>query len=144
MIAQFWLTHHRVFRQMNGHHEGLAWWNFAFLLTITLMPFTSDLLGQFGSNPLAIDIFALNLLLASLASTSTVVYARHVGLISVHADRTLIRSGQIRTASVAVAVVASIGVAWVSTDAAKYCWLLIAVLPFAARHWLPAERPTSR
>ena len=51
VVAQFWLAHHRVFRQVAGHHEGLAWWNFAFLLTITAMPFTSSLLGQYGSQP---------------------------------------------------------------------------------------------
>jgi len=62
VIAQFWLVHHRVFRRITGQQEGLAWWNFAFLFTITVMPFTSDLLGKYAANPLAIDIFAVNLL----------------------------------------------------------------------------------
>src|SRR5579859_4610095 len=66
IIAQFWLTHHRVFRHIVSHHEGLAWWNFAFLFTITVMPFTSNLLGEYASNPLAVDIFAVNLMLAVL------------------------------------------------------------------------------
>ena len=50
VVAQFWLAHHRVFRRAAGHHEGLAWWNFAFLFTISAMPFTSSLLGQYGGN----------------------------------------------------------------------------------------------
>ncbi len=50
VIAQFWLTHHRVFRHLADHDEGLAWWNFAFLFTITAIPFTSSLLGQYSSN----------------------------------------------------------------------------------------------
>ncbi len=54
VIAQFWLVHHRVFRQIAGQQEGLAWWNFAFLFTITLMPFTSDRLGKYPENPLAV------------------------------------------------------------------------------------------
>ena len=49
VIAQFWLVHHRVFRRIAGQREGLAWWNFAFLFTITVMPFTSDLLGKYAS-----------------------------------------------------------------------------------------------
>jgi uncharacterized membrane protein len=65
VVAQFWLAHHRVFRHVAGHDEGLAWWNFAFLFTITAMPFTSNLLGEYGGNPLAVDIFAVNLLLAA-------------------------------------------------------------------------------
>ena len=75
IIPQFWLVHHRAMRNMRGHSEGLAWRNFGFLLALTLMPFTSDLIGRFGSNPVAITLFALNLALISLASQWIVLYA---------------------------------------------------------------------
>ena len=81
VIAQFWLVHHRVFRRIAGQREGLAWWNFAFLFTITVMPFTSDLLGKYASNPLAIDIFAVNLLAATVATQLTVVFVRRNNLL---------------------------------------------------------------
>ena len=45
VIAQFWLAHHRTYRLVRGHSEAIAWWNFAFLFTITLFPFSSELLG---------------------------------------------------------------------------------------------------
>ena len=32
-------------------------------------------------------------------------------------------------------IVLSIGIAWVNTDAAKYCWLLLAVAPRVADRW---------
>jgi len=76
IIAQFWLTHRRVFRHVVGHRDGLARWNFAFLATITVMPFTSSLLGEYPNNPLAIDIFAINLLLAVLATRVMAVLGR--------------------------------------------------------------------
>src|ERR1700749_744215 len=82
VIAQFWLVHHRVFRRITGQQEGLAWWNFAFLFTITIMPFTSDLLGEFASNPLAVDIFAANLLLATVATQLTVIYGTRKDLVT--------------------------------------------------------------
>src|ERR1700729_4146487 len=82
VIAQFWLVHHRVFRRITGQQEGLAWWNFAFLFTITIMPFTSDLLGKFYANPLAVDIFAVNLLAAMLATHLTLAYARRKDLLT--------------------------------------------------------------
>jgi len=63
VVAQFWFAHHRVFRMVRGHDEGLAWWNFGFLFTITLMPFTSELLGRQKGNSLAVSVFAANLLL---------------------------------------------------------------------------------
>src|SRR6516165_4278981 len=82
VIALFWLVHHRVFRRITGQQEGLAWWNFAFLFTITIMPFTSDLLGKFSANPLAIDIFAANLLLATVATELTMIYGRRRELVT--------------------------------------------------------------
>ncbi len=75
VIAQFWLVHHRVLRGMRGHSEGLAWRNFGFLLTLTLMPFTSDVLGRYGSNPLAITLFGINLMAISLSTQWIFHYA---------------------------------------------------------------------
>jgi len=135
VIAHFWLIHHRVFRQLAGQRESLAWWNFAFLFTITIMPFTSDLLGEYGSNPLAINIFALNLLLATSATQATLDLGRRKGLMAPDADKRAARAGLMRAAGATVVVVASMGLAWVSPDASKYCWLLIAVVPRIADRW---------
>ena len=81
VIAQFWLVHRHVFRLARDQEDGLEWWNFAFLFTITIMPFTSTLLGAFVRNPLAVDIFALNLLLASLATQAMIIVGRRKGLL---------------------------------------------------------------
>jgi len=134
VVAQFWLAHHRVFRHVTGHHEGLAWWNFAFLFTITAMPFTSNLLGEYGNNPLAVDIFAVNLLLATLATQATLVYGRRRDVV-VGLDAAEARARRVRVTIMVIAVAASAGLAWVNTSAAKWCWLLIAVAPWAANRW---------
>ena len=128
VIAQFWLVHHRVFRRITGQQEGLAWWNFAFLFTITIMPFTSDLLGQFSSNPLAIDIFAANLLLATMATQLTVIYGSRKDLVTPETAQQT-RAARYRVAGSVLDIAASIVLAWVNPDAAKYCWLLLAVTP---------------
>jgi uncharacterized membrane protein len=140
VIAQFWLAHHRVFRHVTGHHEGLAWLNFVFLFTITIMPFTSNLLGDYGSNPLAVDLFAINLLLASLSTQAVGIFGGRWGLMKASATPELVQAGRIRAASVSVVVAVSIGVAWVNTDLAKYCWLLIAVAPWIAARWIRRHR----
>jgi uncharacterized membrane protein len=132
VIGQFWLSHHRVFRDISGHREGLAWWNFAFLLSITLMPFTSNLLGEYSDNPLAIQIFSLNLLAAGLTTQATYLFARHRGLLS-RTDEPSRRTGQLRTLGLILAVALSISLAHVNTSLAKYSWLLIAVVPLAVK-----------
>ena len=56
------------------------------------MPFTSDLLGKYSANPLAVDIFAVNLLGATLATALTLVYGRRQDLTmetSAKGERTL-------------------------------------------------------
>jgi len=139
VIAQFWLVHHRVFRRITGQREGLAWWNFAFLFTITIMPFTSNLVGKFSANPLAVDIFAVNLLAAILATHLTVTYGHRKNLLTAESPREM-QVAQARAAASAFVIVLSIGIAWVNTGAAKYCWLLLAVAPQVADRWT-ARRP---
>src|SRR6202161_3254115 len=75
VIAQFWMVHHRVLRGMRGHSEGVGWRNFSFLLALPLMPFSSDLIGRFGSNPVAITLFALNLAFLTLSTQWIMLYA---------------------------------------------------------------------
>jgi uncharacterized membrane protein len=133
VIAQFWLVHLRVFRRITGQQEGLAWWNFAFLFTITIMPFTSDLLGEFSANPLAVDIFAANLLLAAVATQLTVIYGRRKDLVAAETAQET-RAAQYRVAGSVLVIALSIGIAWVNPNAAKYFWLLLAVVPRIADH----------
>ncbi|HTP15522.1 MAG TPA: TMEM175 family protein [Streptosporangiaceae bacterium] len=141
VIAQFWLAHYRVFRQVAGQREGLAWWNFAFLLTITVMPFTSELLGTYSENPLAVAIFAVNLLFASLATQATMLFGRRNDLLIKETDHRALRAGQARSAASVLVICLSIGLAWVNTSAAKYCWLLLIVAPWAADHWSARRVP---
>ena len=134
IIAQFWLTHRRVFRHVVGHRDGLARWNIAYLATITVMPFTSSLLGEYPNNPLAIDIFAINLLLAVLATRVMAVLGRRWGLLGGEADARDAWALRARAAAIVLVVALSVGLAWVDTTAAKVCWVLIPVVQWAAEH----------
>jgi uncharacterized membrane protein len=132
VIAQFWLVHHRVLRGMRGHSEGLAWRNFGFLLTLTLMPFTSDLIGRYGSNPVAITLFGINLVAISLSTQWIFLYAAGHNLMndearSAHAERT----ARVRAILVIVIVALSLTLAWTDTNLAKYVWLLFLLVPAA-------------
>ena len=142
IIAQFWLTHRRVFRHVVGHRDSLAWWNFAFLATITIMPFTSSLLGEYPSNPLAVDIFAANLLLAVLATRAMFVLGRRWDLLARETDARDVWALRVRAAAIVMVVALSAGLAWVNTTAAKYCWVLIPVVQWAAER--RSARSTAR
>ena len=132
VIAQFWLVHHRILRTMRGHSEGLAWRNFAFLLTLTLMPFTSDLLGRFGDNPLAVTFFAVNLVAISLTTQWIYLYAAHHDLLDERRrsryEETL---GRVRSLLTVGVVSLAVVLAWTDTHLSKYVWLLFLVVPVA-------------
>ena len=133
IIAQFWLVHHRVLRSMRGHSEGLAWRNFGFLLTLTLMPFTSDLIGRYGSNPVAITLFGINLVALSLSTQWIYLYAAGHNLMiegtrSLHDER----ASRVRVALVIGIVATSVVLAWTDPNLAKFVWLLFLVAPSAS------------
>ena len=132
VIAQFWLVHRQVYRLVGDKEEGLEWWNFAFLFTISVMPFTSTLLGDFVGNPLAVDIFAVNVVIASLATQAMIVVGRRKGLLVSTARE---RASRIDAAVVPVVMAASIGLSWWSTSAAMYSWILIAVVQAIIDRW---------
>lgn len=67
VIAQFWMAHHRVFRRITRHEDNLASRNFWFLFGISVLPFTTKLLGETKDNPLPVTLFSANLLLISLS-----------------------------------------------------------------------------
>jgi uncharacterized membrane protein len=131
VIAQFWLVHHRVLRTMRGHSEGLAWRNFAFLLALTLMPFTSDLVGRYGGNPLAITLFGINLVALSLSTQWIFLYAeRHELLVDEKRSRRDERVGRVRSLLTIGVVSLALILAWTDASLARYVWLLFLVVPF--------------
>jgi uncharacterized membrane protein len=151
VIAQFLIVHHRVLRGMRGHSEGLAWRNFSFLLALTLMPFTSDLIGRYGTNPVAITLFGLNLVAISLSTQWIFLYAAHHNLLmDVARSRSDERTARLRVVFVISIVALSIILAWTYPKLAKFVWLLFLVAgPIAERvsprlehaQWIPWSKP---
>jgi uncharacterized membrane protein len=130
IIAQFWLVHHRILRTMRGHSEGLAWRNFAFLLTLTLMPFTSDLLGRYGGNPLAITLFGVNLVAISFTTQWIYRYAdRHQLIDDEQRSRREELVGRVRAVLTVGVVSLALVLGWTDTALARYVWLLFLVVP---------------
>ncbi|HEV3265372.1 MAG TPA: TMEM175 family protein [Acidimicrobiales bacterium] len=135
VIGQFWLAHHRVFRYISGHSESLAWWNFGFLFTITLFPFTSALLGSYSNNALAVVAFSVNLLLASISTTLVLGVAKHMHMLVPQASLAVLRGIRLRGLTSAVVIAASIVVAFFSPRDAQFVWILLIGSTRLARVW---------
>jgi len=74
----------------------------------------------------------INVLLASLATRATLLFGQRRDVLTAPDDAPENRVRRARVAVVVIALALSIGLAWVNTSAAKYCWLLIQLAPWLA------------
>ena len=69
VIGHYWLVHHRIFGYAQNYTIALVWINLAFLFSVVLLPFSSGLLGEFGSNTsmtLPYGIYVINICFTGL------------------------------------------------------------------------------
>lgn len=50
IIGHYWSVHHRIFGYAKNYTISLLWINLAFLFSVVLLPFSSGLLGEYGSD----------------------------------------------------------------------------------------------
>ncbi len=62
VLGIFWIAHHMLFHFVRHMDRRLLWINLAFLLLITLVPFSTDLLGDHGHLSLPVFVYGANLL----------------------------------------------------------------------------------
>ena len=66
-LSVFWVNHHHFFHALNKTDWVLLWHNMHLLFWLTLVPFTTGMLGEHPDVALTAAIYAANLALAALA-----------------------------------------------------------------------------
>jgi uncharacterized membrane protein len=66
-LGVYWVGHHVQFDSIRRADTRLLWINIVFLLLIGLIPFSTALLGAAPLDPMAVQVYGANLLLAGLA-----------------------------------------------------------------------------
>ncbi len=80
-LGIFWVgqqTQLNHFKQSNRH---LTWIHLAYLLVVTLMPFSTSLLSAYIMSRLALGIYWLNIFLLGVILFASLRYAEHAGLL---------------------------------------------------------------
>jgi uncharacterized membrane protein len=68
VIARFWMTHHRIFEWVVSYDVRIIWLNFLWLLSIVIMPFTTNVLAAGKSGQSAVyALYIGNMLLVSVS-----------------------------------------------------------------------------
>lgn len=60
VIGSFWRAHHRIFRHIRAYDEHLIHLNLLFLMCVAFLPFSASLIGEYGSQPIAFEVYAGN------------------------------------------------------------------------------------
>jgi uncharacterized membrane protein len=70
VIARFWLVHHGVFEHVKAYNGALVQLNMLWLLCIVVLPFPSEILGQFNSNTFMGSFYCGTLVVLALTQTA--------------------------------------------------------------------------
>lgn len=66
VLGVYWTAHHTQFRYITRVDHKLVWLNIVYLLVLSFVPFSAALLGTHYTESVAIQVYAVNLLLATL------------------------------------------------------------------------------
>ena len=141
VLGIHWIGHHSLFHFVRRVDRGLIWLNLLFLLFITLLPFSTNLLS--GQSPLHIPVavYGTNLLLLWLSSLLQLRYLVHHPELS-HDQLTpaWIAIVRLRMAVPAVVIAASIAISFFNPSIALSAYWLLLVFHFLrGRHHHPPQ-----
>jgi len=77
ILAIFWITHHHQFHWIRRVDTRLLWINIITLMFVALMPFSTDIAGDFSGNVTAEVFFASNVMALGLLFLASWAYATH-------------------------------------------------------------------
>jgi uncharacterized membrane protein len=136
VIARFWFIHHQFFGSLARFDSWLVSRNLLYLALVVLVPFTTEVLGEYGNQSVAVAVYAAIMALAALVNWSMLNHAVRHDLIR-EEERAATQAFGARAALGIPAVFAlSIPIAFVSPTAAELFWLVA----FVARQRRVAAR----
>jgi uncharacterized membrane protein len=141
VIGRFWLVHHRFFSEVDAFDSRLIGLNLVYLGCIVLIPFSSEVLGEYGGTTTAVVLYSVNLAVVVLLGLLMGVDARRRGLTKID-DRTH-RENQIRATYIAGIFLLSIPIALVAPNVAPWLWLVLFIDPSSrlARQTVSSAEP---
>jgi len=129
VIGRFWLVHHRFFAEVDAFDSRLIGLNLLYLGWVVLIPFSSELLGEYGGDTTSVVFYSVNLAVVVMLGALMGAGARRRGLMRID-DRTH-RENQIRSAYIAGIFLLSIPLAFFVPSVAPYLWLALFIDPSA-------------
>ena len=121
LLAIFWRINHSQFYLIKKGNQALVWINIVWLLFIALIPFSTNLVGDYGYLTVPMIFFNLNLLIIGVLCSINWYYADYKNFIDESMNRELINSR--KKLNLALPVLALIAIA-LSFIIPSYCTLV--------------------
>ncbi len=129
VIASWWRGHHRIFMYIKKCNSTLISLNFYFLLCITIIPFLTDLITQYGKFELATILFAMMQVVTGTMLITIWMYAsKNHRLVDPSLNSQVIRFNYHRELVVIAIFLVSVPIAFFSTTLAQISWVVLAPL----------------
>jgi uncharacterized membrane protein len=125
VLGRYWLSHHRFFSALERFNGRLMALNLVYLACIALVPFSSQVLGDYSGRTEAVVLYAINMILVSSAFYAQIAYSDRTGLLRAEARTYERRSARPASLVVVGVFLISIPVAFASPLAATLMWLAI-------------------
>jgi uncharacterized membrane protein len=136
VVGKFWLAHHRFYGAIERFDGTLMGLNLLYLAWVVLVPFSSDLLGNYGDEAVSVVIYAFIMAACSATFLAQIVYAYRSGLVRPEARPLERRYAGPANFLVTAVFVASIPVALLSPTVAELMWLGIFFVGRRAEDWV--------
>jgi uncharacterized membrane protein len=134
-ISTFWVIHHSIFRSIAAYDRGLVYLNFVFLMVVAFVPFPTSLLGEYGDHRLPVAVYAGTLAVGRLLLTAIHWYSTKNGrLVDEPQDPATVRFFLIRGLTIPAIFLVSIGLSYLSVQAAIWSWVALIVVDAAILH----------
>ncbi len=123
VIARFWIVHHTFFSGVKAFDSKLIGMNMLYLGWVVLIPFSSQVLGEYGGQLPAVVVYSANLAGVVLIGQWMSWDARQAGLATIDAETAA--ESFYRTLFIVGVFLLAIAVALVDASIAPYTWLLL-------------------
>ena len=134
VIAQFWFSHRSKFNHIVRTDSRLMWINMLFLLTIGLVPFTTNLIAESGGT-ISTVIYAASMAVSGLSLAGLWLYADGHKMIDPQVGKQERRDHLLATLLTPVVFALSIPLSVAHADGAKYFWIALLPAGIALRWW---------
>lgn len=133
VLGTFWAGHHRMFGRVQRIDSGVLWINLLFLFFCALLPYPTNLLGDYAPNVVAVVTYALTLAATALAAAALWWYLARRGLLTPDTPPALIRVTGLRLLVVAGVFLVSVPVAFIDGNVAMFVWFTIWIVNHVVR-----------